>query len=103
MGRETKDSRPNIFSKITKLCDIIRIECGSDFSKCIDTNGQLFVFGENYHGQLGLGDTVKRFQPVKHPSLSNIIDISSRGDHTFVKTCNNEIYSFGKNTYWRIN
>jgi len=57
----------------------------------------LYVFGDNGSGQLGLGDTDKRNKPIKHPSLSNIIDISNGGNHTFVKTSNNEIYAFGKN------
>ena len=30
-------------------------------------------------GQLGLGDTDTRFKSIKHPSLSNIIDISKGG------------------------
>ena len=37
-----------------------------------------------------------------HPSLSNIIDISSKGDHTFVKTSNNEIYAFGRNEDFQL-
>ena len=35
--------------------------------------------------------------PVKHPSLSNIIDISTGGRHTFVKTVDEQIFAFGRN------
>ena len=52
-------------------------------------------FGSNCYGQLG--DTNNRNKPIKHPSLSNIIDISKGGWQTFVKTSNNEIYAFGYN------
>ena len=83
--------------KIEELSDIIHIECGYSNSRCIDVNYNLFVFGSNEYGQLGLGDTDNRYQPVKHPSLSNIIDISKGGQYTFVKTSNNEIYAFGYN------
>ena len=41
-------------------------------------------------------------KPIKHPSLSNIIDISSGGNHSFVKTSNNEIYAFGYNDYSQL-
>ena len=64
---------------------------------CIDSDNNLYLFGTNSFGQLGLGDTYHRFAPVKHPSLVNVIDISSKGQHTFVKTSNNEIFSFGFN------
>merc|ERR1711982_94498 len=69
---------------------------------CIDINNNLFVFGCNRFGQLGLGDKDYRYKPIKHPSLSNIIDISKRGNHTFVKTSNNEIYAFGRNYYSQL-
>jgi len=71
-------------------------------SICVDTNSALYIFGKNEYGQLGLGDTGNRIKPVKHPSLSNIIDVSSGGNHTFVKTSNNEIYAFGKNEYSQL-
>ena len=44
---------------------------------------------------VGLGDTNTRYLPIKHPSLSNIIDILSGGYHTLIKTSYNEINAFG--------
>jgi len=82
------------FQKIEELSEIIRIECGGDHSMCIDINNDLYVFGNNMFTQLGLGDRNSIYIPFKHPSLSNIIDISKGGYYTFVKTSNNEIYAF---------
>jgi len=83
--------------KIDNLCNIIRIECGDTHSMCIDINNNLYVFGDNKRGQLGLDEIDKMRIPTKHPLL-NIVDISSKGRQTFVKTSTNEIYTFGKNT-----
>ena len=95
LGRKSKnDSRVSI-QKLLRLSDIIRIECGYYHSLCIDTQNRLIVFGGNGYGQLGLGDDVEYEYTIIHPSLSNIIDISSKGCHTFVKTYSNQIYSFG--------
>merc|ERR1712232_411145 len=58
-----------------------------------------YVFGNNKDGQLGLGDTDDRNKPTKNPSLSNLIDFASKGNRTFVKTLNNEIYAFGENRF----
>jgi len=90
------------FQKIEDLSEITRIECGYDHSLCIDIKNDLYIFGENGSGQLGLGDRNDRYKPLKHPSLSNIIDISNGGSHTFVKTSNNEIYAFGYNEYSQL-
>ena len=41
---------------IKELTEIVRIECGSDHSMCIDNYDRLFVFGNNDYGQLGVND-----------------------------------------------
>ena len=80
---------------IPNIPEIKRIECGAKHSMCIDINNDLWVFGYNSHGQLGLRDTESRNKPTKHLTLSNIMDISSRGYNTFIKTFDNKIYAFG--------
>ena len=84
--------------KIQGLSEIVRIECGDSYSMCIDIYNELYVFGNNAVGQLGLCDTLTRYSPVKNTYISNIIDISSKGDRSFVKTSLNEIYTFGDNS-----
>ena len=96
LGRDLKQENRYSFKKIPSLSGITRIECGKYHSMCIDFDNNLYVFGKNYSGQLGLKKYCS-YQLMKHPSLSNIIDISKGGNHTFVKTSNNEIYAFGKN------
>ena len=34
--------------------------------------------------------------------MRNIIDVSSKGEHTFVKTSENKIFAFGKNVYSQL-
>merc|ERR1712000_551505 len=99
LGRVTDKSYSSSFQEIENLSEITRIECGYSHSICVDVANDLYLFGCNGNGQLGLGDTENRYKPIKHPSLSNIIDISKRGNHTFIKTSNNEIYAFGYNEY----
>ena len=97
LGGSFNGTNSSELKKIETLKEIIRVECGFNHSLCIDRNNDLYVFGDNRFGQLGLGDNNQVLEPIKHPSLSNIIDISKGGDHTFVKTLSNEIYAFGKN------
>ena len=98
-GRVGTKARTCTFSflKLEELSEITIIECGDHHSIFIDNNNNMYVFGDNRYGQLGLGDTVDRLNTIKHP-LSNIIGISKGGNHTFVKTSNNETYAFGKNS-----
>ena len=102
LGRITDESYSSSLEKIENLQEIVRIECGCYHSLCIDVYNNLFVFGNNIFGQLGLIDSCSKFTPTKHPTLSNIIDVSKGGCHTFVKTSENEIYAFGYNKYAQL-
>lgn len=56
--------------------------------------GNFYVFGSNFYGQLGLEKNT-RVPITKHPTLSNVVDISSGGYKTFVRTSSNETFAFG--------
>ena len=105
LGRKAGDYEySSSFQQIPKLSEITRIECGYAHSMCLDVNNDFYVFGHNEDGQLGLDDEYDEIIniPMKHPSLSNIIDFSRGGWHNFVKTSNNEIYAFGYNPYSQL-
>ena len=103
LGRVIGNEYSATLRKIESLPEIIKIGCGEFNSALVDINNEFYVFGDNRCGKLGLGDTIYSIQkPMKHPSLSNIIDISKGGNHTFVKTSNNEIYAFGRNEYSQL-
>ena len=103
LGLNSNDIREtNIPTLITNISEIKRIECGSMHSMCIDVNNNLWLFGSNDDGQIGLGDKENTSKPTKHPTLSNIMDISSRGCSTFIKTLDRKIYAFGNNDYSQL-
>lgn len=43
---------------------VVVVGCGCDHAVCITDNGQIFTWGSNAEGQLGLGDTTRRAQPT---------------------------------------
>ena len=55
---------------------------------------------------INIATTTEREMPkneiTKHPTLSNIMDSSTGGLQTFVKTFENEIYAFGKNSHSQL-
>lgn len=101
LGRTTEKEVSAELKIIPNLSNIIRIECGESHSKCIDISKDLFVFGNNSFGQLGLGHDKNQLTPLRNPFLSNIVDISPGGMHSLVKM-ENEILGFGWNHAYRI-
>jgi alpha-tubulin suppressor-like RCC1 family protein len=40
--------------KVANLSNIVKVECGIDYTMCIDKDGKLYSWGSNRYGQLGV-------------------------------------------------
>lgn len=87
----------NIPRQIPDLGKIIALSCTNTSSLCLDEYGDVWSFGNNKFGELGLGDQINRKQPTKINSLSNIISISCGGQFAFCIDNNSIIWGFGSN------
>ena len=81
------------------------IECGIDFSLCIDGNGQAFMFGYNGTGECGAGpgfdsvDIPFCIQCCNEIDLKDVVFVlgSCGHDHTVLLTEQQDLYGFGGN------
>ena len=64
-----------------------KIAAGQRHSTAIKTDGTVWTWGWNEHGQLGLGDTTDRSSPVQVGSLTNWETIAA--GHSFTLATNN--------------
>ena len=97
-------NKPTLLMRDPTICKIV---CGGYHTFIIKTNGELFAFGKNHSGQLGLGDGINRNKStllMKDPSIRKIV---CGVDHTFIlkssldPPCNGQydVFAFGAN-YW---
>uniref|UniRef100_A0A8C1NTV8 Si:ch73-190m4.1 n=1 Tax=Cyprinus carpio TaxID=7962 RepID=A0A8C1NTV8_CYPCA len=80
---------------------VIQIACGDHHSMALTKDGQLFVWGDNSHGQLGLKKDHPASQSAQHvQSLSGIplAQISAGGDHSFGLSLSGVVFGWGKNS-----
>ncbi|XP_051730357.1 probable E3 ubiquitin-protein ligase HERC4 isoform X2 [Ctenopharyngodon idella] len=80
---------------------VIQITCGDQHSMALTKDGQLFVWGENSHGQLGLGKgelSTLSPQPLKSMCGIPLAQISAGGDHSFVLSLSGVVFGWGKNS-----
>ncbi|KAL5017995.1 hypothetical protein ScPMuIL_003717 [Solemya velum] len=84
---------------------VVQISGGSEHCLALTKDGQLFCWGGNYHGQLGLGNnggcqnlpnliTSLRGIPVKH--------ISTGSSHSFLLTVSGALFGWGKNSFGQL-
>lgn len=84
---------------IESLFNIASISCGYEHTICSDTNGNVFSFGNNSKGQLGLSSfIVHKFKiPTMIKNLSSIISVHCGSYHTLCVDDKKRLYGFGKN------
>lgn len=75
-----------------------QIACGDNHSLIIDMNDEVWVFGNNDKGQLGLGDTIERKYPTKINDLK-VLQISANYDTSFIIDDNHYLWASGHNEY----
>lgn len=77
------------------------LACGAEHSVVLLENGQVYAFGRNIYGQLGLHDHNKRTIPEQITALSThtIAKISCGSNHTIVQDAKGTLYVFGYNYF----
>jgi alpha-tubulin suppressor-like RCC1 family protein len=86
--------------------NITSIEAGGNgtdgYSLALTDKGDLYAWGSNEFGQLGLDDCNKRTVPTKVDVLSKITMISAGSNHTLALRANGQLFSFGRNDYGQL-
>jgi len=65
----------------------------------IDTDGKLYGWGHNGHGQLGLGDYVKKNEPNQVGDAEDWVSVSAGTFHSAAINASGEIWTCGNNSY----
>merc|ERR1712100_843974 len=102
-GRSTLDYY-NTPQLISSLEDVEFIECGRNHTFCKTFNNEIYCWGCNFEGKLGLDNRDNQYTPILCSSLSNedIIDIKCGHNHTLVLTSNGDVLSCGSNVAGQI-
>lgn len=67
-----------IFSGLTTLpADIVKIDFGSDHAIALTAAGDVYTWGDNFFGQLGLGDNDARLSPTQIVFSHSVLDVSA--------------------------
>lgn len=88
----------------TPPLQVTNLACGQYHSACCTLDGELFAWGFNGDGQLGLGDTLDRATPcrVTLPHDSPCVQVACGGRHTFVLGAYGEVSSCGCNAHGQL-
>nr|XP_028585247.1 probable E3 ubiquitin-protein ligase HERC4 isoform X2 [Podarcis muralis] len=92
---------------IKSLSDIqiVQVACGYYHSLALSKGSEVFSWGQNKHGQLGLGyEFKKQTSPQQIKSLQGIpfAQITAGGAHSFVLTLSGAVFGWGRNKFGQL-
>ena len=105
LGDTTNRSVPTQITITIGTLKITNIQAGEFASYFLTDNGKVYSCGRNAEGQLGLGDTTNRTEPIlisTNIGTLTITSISSQGSHVFFLTNTNTVYTCGNNAQGRL-
>lgn len=90
------------FEPIVLNSKIAKISAGGVHSLALDENGQLWVFGSNKEGELGLAEIRPRVIPEEHPLINTfnvvLVDISAGSYHSLALDHEGNLLVFGQDS-----
>lgn len=83
---------------------VTKISCGYSFSSAITAQGELFTWGFNEKGQLGLGHRINQEEPhrVKFPEDTFLTEVACGRQHTLVLSKKKQVFSFGLGVFGQL-
>ncbi|KAM9331112.1 putative E3 ubiquitin-protein ligase HERC3 [Gastrophryne carolinensis] len=96
---EQSISVPRLIKKLNQQ-KILQVSCGNRHCLALSDDGQLYTWGQNNHGQLGLGQGITcQSSPQRIKSLEGIplAQVTAGGFHSFALSLSGAVFGWGKN------
>lgn len=74
---------------------VSQVSCGLHHTVALLQSGEVFTFGSNIYGQLGVGNLIAHAGPMQVKIPGTAIQVAAGSNHTAVLTSKGEVYTFG--------
>ncbi len=78
------------------------VAVGDGFACAIRADRQVACWGDNRHGQLGLGDRAAREGVVVVPALADVVEVAAGAEHACARTAQGEVWCWGAGEEYRL-
>lgn len=98
LGRHTDEKIDAVPKKVEGLENITQISAGYDFALALDKEGNVWSWGVNRCGQLGMGDTQNRTIPEKITEIDEkVVSVAAGSQHSGAVTSSQRVWLWGAN------
>ncbi len=88
--------------KAYNITNVMKIAAGFFHSMALKSDGTVWTWGVNQHGELGDGTTTDRTTPVQVSGLNNVISIGAGGNHNMALKSDGTVWTWGDNEYGQL-
>eukprot|EP01124_Arcella_intermedia_P020538 TRINITY_DN28025_c0_g1_i1.p1 TRINITY_DN28025_c0_g1~~TRINITY_DN28025_c0_g1_i1.p1 ORF type:complete len:440 (-),score=107.13 TRINITY_DN28025_c0_g1_i1:39-1328(-) len=93
---------PTLIEKVPEEVRWKQIACGFQYSLALTEEGEVYSWGANFNGQLGLGHTKMVDRPTKIPGLQKITKIRAAHTHAMALDTFGDIFVWGSNFCFQL-
>ncbi|TKS80820.1 BTB domain-containing protein 2 [Collichthys lucidus] len=103
-GSTANQPTPRRVSSCLQNKVVVNIACGQLCSMAVLDNGEIYGWGYNCNGQLGLGNNGNQQTPCRIAALQgiNIVQVACGYAHTLALTDDGFVYAWGANSYGQL-
>ncbi|XP_022530431.2 RCC1 and BTB domain-containing protein 1 isoform X1 [Astyanax mexicanus] len=103
-GSTANQPTPRKVSNCLQNKAVVSIACGQTSSMAVSDNGEVYGWGYNGNGQLGLGNNGNQLTPCRLAALQGlcVLQIASGYAHSLALTDEGLLYAWGANTYGQL-
>lgn len=83
--------------QVTGLSDVVAVAAGYGHGLALKSDGTVWAWGFNGHGQLGDGTTETRTAPTQVSGLANVVRIAAGDAHSVAVTSDGAVWTWGSN------
>ena len=81
---------------------VLSVSCGSNFTVCSTSRGEVWTWGNGSSGQLGHGSAAISWQPKKISNLCNIVGVAAGRGHAGAFDRDGKLYMWGLNSLGQL-
>lgn len=97
LGNGHTSSTPVGPAQVAGLSNVVDVHGGREHVVALTSSGQVYTWGSNQQGQLGLGDSSNRPAPTAVPGMNDVTAVTAGHNHTLVLRSDGTVWGFGLN------
>lgn len=87
---------------VAEFADVLTVAASGNLSLALAGDAALWAWGQNFNGQLGLGDALDRSEPTAVPGLPPVHAIAAGLAHTVVLDADGGVWAWGLNSLGQL-